>query len=311
MNSNSSHTINAKLKANLIRTKLLVHVDDELKKGRNMNFKINSEYISNFKTNEIYVLLEDTVYESSTNRSEVFSISSSNSRPKLTPTGTKENCSNFSPKFANFDENNQKNINFSDKIKSKVKSDNLPYNLNFKSNSNIIKSPSLKKKDLILEINTKSVFKNEVYHSYKKLKSIAQGLKNPKRNLNFNQTQYSGNFNDSLVEKGRFSCMIIPKNYGIISKDSSFLSEKENLTHENIGKIPLKSVEISKNLNNFNTKLFLTPNMDKNQILVNPSNIMKDAKVNGNKTRLSLDYHYKEEKKKRGNKFNIELKKCV
>lgn len=190
--------------ANSVRTFLLIEVDNELKQSKKIAFKLNNEDLSSKKNDEIYVLLEDTLYDSSTNRSEVYSASSTNSKLKFTPSESKKlTCSlgPFSKKPSN------------DVINKKNKVADFQQEL-------IKKSPSLKKKDFIQEINLKSDLKQEVYNAYRKLRNIANSLKNKKGSVKNLKSRLQGepySHSFTIKESSRvFSCN---------SNDNSFLSE--------------------------------------------------------------------------------------
>lgn len=112
MYSEVNELINLNPFANRIRTNLLIYVDEELKKSRNQYLKINSETVSNNKNDDIYIMLEDTLYDSSNNKSEVYSVSSCSSKQRFTPSDGKKTSSIklYPHRFSSDQINKRKNL---------------------------------------------------------------------------------------------------------------------------------------------------------------------------------------------------------
>jgi hypothetical protein len=282
--------------ANSIRTILLIHADEELKKTKNLKFKINSETVSYNKSDDLYVMLEDTLYDSSNNKSEVYSVSSCNSWQKFTPSDVRNSSS-----IKLFSHNLS-----TDPIHCSKKLNKFVHEKNDKTSTKINRSPSLKKKDLINEINLKSDLKPDVFNAYRKLKKLAYDLKNIKRrksNLLCSQTDTNA-FKNALKDNGS---KVISSKYS--SNNSSFLSDhgNSNIFFACHGKSMTKVVDFQdsqdKSLTNFRGNF--TPNQK-----INEDFFQVKCAVNKPITK-KYSFPTFNKSNKKVNCFNIKLNKCM
>ncbi len=295
MYSDRNNTLNVHPLANSIRTILLIQVDEELKKSKNLKFKINSETVSYTNSDDLYVMLEDTLYDSFNNRSEVYSVSSCNSWQKFTPSDGK-NCSSIKL-FAH---------NLSTDTRINKKSNKFMYERDDKTSIKINRSPSLKKKDLINEINLKSDLKPDVFNAYRKLKKLAFDLKNIKRH----KSSYVRDHNETNASKNEF------KEFGIkvfssknSSNNTSFQSDhgNSNIFYAYHGKSMTKIIDPQdshdKSLTNLRGNF--TPNQQINEDFFQ----FKCAVKKPITKKYSFPTFNKSNKKV--NCFNIKLNKCM
>lgn len=281
--------------ANNIRTILLIHVDEELKKSRNLNFKINSETVSYTKNDDLYVMLEDALYDSSNNKSEVYSVSSCNSWQKFTPSDGRNSSS--IKLFSN-------NLS-SDPRNYCIKSHKFIYEKNYKTSLKINRSPSLKKKDIRNEINFKSDLKTDVFKAYRKLKKLAFDLKNDKRRKSFiNKNHSDSNSLKNALKDGGVK-VFSSKNS---SNNSSFQSDNgiPSIFLANNKSIP-KVIEFLDNQEKLSNQQRgnMTPKQEINHEFFQSNNVINKP--------FSKKYSFPSFNKsyKKVDCFNIKLNKCM
>ena len=225
-----------KKKINLVRKCLLLSVDQEIKKR---DISLINTFIMKDKIKEEYiVVLEDTIYDSSSNKSELFNYNSNKSnsfskKSNISPVSPVKSSSSF---FGN-----------SKLMKNEVKTCNL--SLKIKKNDSVIEKPGimeaphLKKKDLFIYENKSE--KSDIYLSYLKLRRLSNKLKlknNPMKSLQLCSKDYFTNKHDDILNIPS-PLILSSKNTSVVNDSSLFSLKNEIKTREEIMK-KLKNTSI-------------------------------------------------------------------